>query len=282
MKKLRFLGALALILGMTVLGCKFESDEPPAPAGQLTLAGFPSAQEGKYVMAIGNSNPDLTAVGSITRATAANTAQISAAAATIGQISGGRASLTIYDRSGPSVYSGNGSETFTVLMLDTAPVFLGPTPPSEKIGSVTLTLSNGCGMGVMGPLIPTPVSAPGKLTLTNIPDKYIGQYVFATVVTEQNTSLLALNSFNEVGVAGTPIPSSGTVVLSVYDMTYGSRFPIGYSGDDWATVVVYVFPSLSSSTFSLSELTSGSIEKGATVKYGIINFNNGIGSFSCI
>jgi hypothetical protein len=144
MKKLRFLGvsALALILGMTVLGCKDDPEETP-PAGQLTLTGL-TGHDGDYVMAQGQSPySNLNAIGSVVT----QIPPVAKAAA----ITNGSALLTIFDATGGgSLYTGNDTVTFSVVIYNVE-VINQASPPTPVAGGITtaVNLTNGSGNGTV-------------------------------------------------------------------------------------------------------------------------------------
>jgi hypothetical protein len=206
-KKLRFFGvsALALILGMTVLGCKDDLEYPPAPTpGQLTLTGI-TGHEGDYVLAEGYTvgGAVLQAVGSIDAATGG---------ARGAQISSGQATLNVYNvTSGiPVPYTGTTTVTFDLGVYGSNAVvatdnrYIGMTGMGQTTGAVSLSGGNGSGSCAISALM-------GILHLTGLED-YNGKYVLAA---NGGYTLMAIGNFDISGVHGAKITSGQTHLLII-------------------------------------------------------------------
>ncbi|GHV77916.1 hypothetical protein AGMMS49942_27370 [Spirochaetia bacterium] len=142
MKKLQFFGivALAMVLGMTVIGCDLGSNDDP---DEFILTGL-DAYNNKYAMAV-SRDKTINAIAGIINADPEN------GIANGAKISGGSATFPmVMDRVAVGFFTGDGTFTFDVSVFE-GEAIQAPTPttPPIAVGSVTMTLKGGKGKGTV-------------------------------------------------------------------------------------------------------------------------------------
>jgi len=273
--------AIALVLGMTVVGCPVEDggtspiplgygDIPISGGGTFTLTDIPSQYNGKYAFLFSDDNWVVIGAQSISSATNPE------ANHTLPEISNGSVVLTMWKmmpNGSISGYTGNDTFAEVYVYIYESNTTNSPVIMSNQLSSITFNNGNATksfGDGTFD--YNTPIPSSGTLTITNIPSQYNGYNAsFIALISNGSNytliqggqSLSTMEGLTDAKIA------SGTLTLTLW-MNTSSSVPsfgthtgyTGYTGSDKNVMgSVFIYPNSGtaspvSRSFSIS-FTSG-------------------------